>query len=109
MRIDSLPFTTIPWESQAAVKEPGRSGVACVKTVRLGDMRLRKIEFTPGYCADEWCSKGHVGFVLSGSLSITLENGYLFEVPAGDSFHVGDDREPHRAQSLGGATVILVD
>lgn len=109
MRMDSFPFFTIRWESQPAVTQAGRSGVACVKTVRLGDMRLRRIEFTSGYCADEWCSKGHAGLVLSGSLSIRLERGDVFEIPAGDSFHVGDDQDRHRAESLDGATVFLVD
>lgn len=109
MRIGDFPFDTIRWESQPAVTQPGRSGVATVKTVHLGDMRLRRIEFSAGYCAEEWCSKGHVGFVLSGSLSLVLENGQVVEVPAGDSFHVGDDRDPHRAESQSGATAILVD
>jgi quercetin dioxygenase-like cupin family protein len=109
MRIDNFPFDIVRWASQPAVTQPGTSGIATVKTVRLGEMRLRKIEFTPGYCADHWGSKGHIGFVLSGSLSIALENGGVFEVPAGDSFHVGDDRNLHRAETRTGATVILVD
>jgi len=109
MRIVDVPFATIRWENRPAVRQAGEKGFAEAKTIQIGEIRLRKIEFAPGYCADEWCSKGHVGFVLSGSLLIRLERGDIFEIAAGDGFHVGDDQDRHRAESLDGATVFLVD
>ena len=109
MRIENVPFAALHWESQPAVTQPGKSGLAVVKTVQPGEICVRKIDFTPGYCADHWCSKGHIGLVLSGSLSIRLEKGDVFEILAGDSFHVGDDQDRHRAESHFGATVFVID
>lgn len=109
MRIENVPFAAIPLVSCPAVRQAGEKGFAEVKTIQIGEIRMRKIEFSSGYCGDHWCSKGHVGFVLSGSLLIRLERGDVFEIPAGDGFQVGDDQDRHRAESLDGATVFLID
>lgn len=89
--------------------QPGKNGHATVKTVRLGDICLRHIEFTAGYCADDWCSKGHIGVVLSGVLSIAVKDGGTMEISAGDSFYLGDHQDLHRAASAQGAIVFVID
>ena len=33
-------------------------------------MRVRMVEYTPGYIADRGCQKGHVLFCLEGEMSI---------------------------------------
>ncbi len=109
MQIDNVSFGTIQWESQRAVMQAGKNGHAMVKTVQLGDICLRHIEFTAGYCADHWCSKGHIGFVLSGVLWIAIKNGGRMEISAGDSFHLSDDQDLHCAESEQGATVFVID
>ena len=52
MQIDDIQFGIVRWESQPAVMQRGKNGHAMVKTVQLGDICLRRIEFTAGYCAD---------------------------------------------------------
>lgn len=94
MQIDDVPFGT---------------GHAIVKAVQLGDICLRHIEFTAGCSADDWCYKGHIGFVLSGAFSIAIKNGGRMEISAGDSFHLSDHQDLHRAESERGATVFVID
>ncbi len=38
-------------------------------------IRVRMVEYSPGYEADHWCSKGHIILCLEGSMETTLEMG----------------------------------
>ncbi len=75
----------------------------------LGDIRLRQVEYAPGYLADHWCEKGHIVVVLEGELVIELRDGRRFVLRPGMSCHVADGREPHRASSTTGARLFIVD
>ncbi len=109
MTIHSMPFATTAWKDQLAVKVPGEQGFALVRSAQAGEICIRMIEFTPGYRADHWCSKGHIVLVLSGSLVTVLKDGRVFETGAGCGFHVGDGDSYHRAETETGATVFIVD
>jgi quercetin dioxygenase-like cupin family protein len=67
------------------------------------------VEYSPGYVADHWCSRGHVLLVLEGTLTTELANGEVVTVNAGSSYHVGDDTEPHRSRTQTGARLFVVD
>ena len=54
---------------------PGETGTARWRTRQFGDIRVRVVEYSPGYLADHWCSKGHILFVLDGVLHTELEDG----------------------------------
>jgi mannose-6-phosphate isomerase-like protein (cupin superfamily) len=45
------------------------------KTMTLGDKRIRLLELAPGFEELEWCLRGHIGYVLDGSLEIEFQNG----------------------------------
>ena len=45
---------------------PGETGCALWKKQSFGDIRVRMVEYFPGYAADHWCSKGHVILCLTG-------------------------------------------
>jgi quercetin dioxygenase-like cupin family protein len=70
---------------------------------------VRMVDFTPGYSADHWCARGHIAFVVAGSLKIALGDGRSFDLRAGSSFHVGDEAGRHRVTSDTGAKVFIVD
>jgi len=109
MKIDHIPFTNICWADQSILESAGETGASHAKTVRVGDITMRMVEFSPGYRADHWCAKGHVVFVLEGSLTTELDDGRSFQTAAGNSFHVGDDDGQHRASTETGAKVFIVD
>jgi quercetin dioxygenase-like cupin family protein len=87
----------------------GEAGTALSRTVQTGSLRVRIVEFSPGYRADHWCAKGHVVFVIEGTLTTVLEDGRVFQTASGNSFHVGDDDGRHRAQTEMGAKVFIFD
>jgi quercetin dioxygenase-like cupin family protein len=104
-----MPMTITDWARVAPTQHPGDSGVAIWRTRNFGDIRVRMVEYSPGYAADHWCSKGHVILCLSGSLQISLENGATLELRSGQSYHVGDGDPTHRSATAEGATLFIVD
>jgi quercetin dioxygenase-like cupin family protein len=67
------------------------------------------VEYSPGYLADHWCSKGHILLCLDGQLETELEDGRRFTLTAGMSYQVGDNAEPHRSSNTTGAKLFIVD
>jgi hypothetical protein len=109
MKIQQVPFTVIEWEREPVTEVPGKSGTAQMRTVIDSTLCVRMVDFTPGYSADHWCAKGHIAFVVAGSLKIVLADGRSFDLGAGSSFHVGDEAGRHRVSSDTGAKVFIVD
>ena len=67
------------------------------------------VEYSPGYFADHWCSKGHILLCLGGSLHTALEDGREFVLTPGVSYQVADKAEAHRSSTQTGAKLFVVD
>lgn len=67
------------------------------------------VEYTPGYCADHWCTKGHILLCLSGELHTELEDGRRLVLRPGMSYQVADGAEAHRSFTATGAKLFIVD
>jgi mannose-6-phosphate isomerase-like protein (cupin superfamily) len=109
MKIEQVPFGVTDWASVPSTEHAGETGVACWRTIETGNVRVRMIEYSPGYVADHWCSRGHVLLVLSGELDTDLKDGRSFTLRPGQSYQVADGEEPHRSRTAGGATLFVVD
>jgi quercetin dioxygenase-like cupin family protein len=109
MKMPPLPMAVTNWPEIPATQHPGDSGVALWRTRNFGDVRVRMVEYSPGYKADHWCSKGHVLLCLDGLLKIEIQNGGTLELQAGQSYHVGDGDPPHRSHTADGAKLFIVD
>lgn len=109
MQIRDIPFTTIDWSTIKPTYHAGTVGQAIWKTFEMGNIRVRMVEYTPGYLADHWCSKGHVLLVLEGELVTELEDGSTFVMKPGTSYQVADDIAPHRSHTECGAKLFIVD
>lgn len=109
MHMTSIPFGTTDWSSVAPTEHAGTSGRASWRTVRYGDIRVRMVEYTPGYLADHWCSKGHILLCLEGELHTELVDGRTFVLTPGMSYQVADNAEPHRSSTTVGAKLFIVD
>jgi quercetin dioxygenase-like cupin family protein len=109
MRLEGIPFRTIDWSQIAATTHPGAPGVATWRTVEIGNVRVRMVEYSPGYVADHWCRRGHVLLVLDGQLTTELDDGRRFTVSAGETYVVADDDGAHRSSTTGGARLFIVD
>ncbi|MCU0558808.1 MAG: DHCW motif cupin fold protein [Desulfobacterales bacterium] len=109
MRMQEIAFGTTDWCSVEKTEHAGASGVAHWRTRQFGGIRVRMVEYSPGYLADHWCSKGHILLVLEGELQTELADGRTFTLTAGMSYQVADGAEPHRSSTLRGARLFIVD
>ena len=109
MKLTIGEFATIDWDDVVAEEHPGEQGAAIWRTVQRGDLRIRMVEYSPGYIADHWCQKGHVILVVKGELSTELKDGRVLTLMAGTSYIVSDGGEAHRSSTAKGATLFLVD
>lgn len=109
MKLSNIPFGVVDWSRIERTEHQGESGTAYWRTQQFGDVRVRMVEYTPGYLADHWCSKGHVLLCLEGELHTELQDGRTFVLEPGMSYQVADGAEPHRSRSDSGARLFIVD
>ncbi len=105
-----MPFGVTDWDAIAPTRHPGETGFATWRTVTAGDLRVRMVEYSPGYLADHWCDRGHVLLVLEGELETELRDGRRFTLRAGQSYQVSDFGDAaHRSSTRAGARLFIVD
>jgi len=109
MQMSGIPFGITDWSKIAATEHQGERGCAYWRTQQFGALRVRMIEYTPGYLADHWCVKGHILLCIAGELHTELEDGRQFTLKPGMSYQVGDNAEAHRSYTEQGATLFIVD
>jgi hypothetical protein len=109
MDMNNIPFVTTDWLQIDASEHPGETGMAYWHTQQFDDIRVRLVEYTPGYLADHWCKKGHILFCLEGELHTELADGRQFVLTPGMSYQVADDAEPHRSSTQTGVRLFIVD
>jgi quercetin dioxygenase-like cupin family protein len=107
MKIDGVPFGTVDWSAVETVTHRGESGEARWRTRQFGDVRVRMLEYSAGYRADHWCTKGHLLLCLEGELHTELADGRVFELRPGMSYQVADGAEPHRSFAPSGAKFVV--
>ena len=87
-------FTVTDWSQIAATIRPGESGQACWRTLNIGDLRVRMVEYTPGYLANQlvpraltfW--KAHLTTELRDGRTVRLTPGMRYRVSGfGDAAH----------------------
>ena len=109
MQIDDIPFGVTDWAALPRSEHPGENGTAYWRTCQFGTLRVRMVEYSPGYLADHWCHKGHVLLCLEGELHTELEDGRVFVLKPGMSYQVADGAEAHRSSTSSGARLFVVD
>jgi len=109
MKISGIPFGVIDWSTIAAVEYPGTTGKALWRSREFGGMRVRMVEYSAGYLANHWCSKGHIVLVLEGEFESELADGRNFRLTPGMSYEVADDAEAHRSYTATGVKLFIVD
>jgi len=109
MSIEGAPFVVTDWREVPEAVHPGETGEARWRTVEAGNTRTRIVEYSPGYRADHWCSRGHVILVLEGELVTEIQDGPTHVLKPGMSYQVGDGLAPHRSHTSVGARLFIVD
>ncbi|MGB7180984.1 MAG: DHCW motif cupin fold protein [Burkholderiaceae bacterium] len=109
MKMSNIPFGTTYWADVKATRHEGESGYALWQTRQFNDIRVRIVQYSPGYLADHWCVKGHVLFCMEGELHTELQDGRHFILKPGMSYQVADNAEAHRSSTEQGARLFVVD
>ena len=109
MEMSGIPFGTTDWSSVEPTEYPGEHGKAIWRTREFGGIRVRMVEYTPGYLANHWCQKGHVLLCLEGELQTELKDGRTVTLKPGTSYQVADGAEAHRSYTPIGAKLFIVD
>lgn len=110
MKIQNVPFSIADWSKITSEEHKGETGTSFWRTFEAGNIRVRMVDYSPGYRSDHWCGRGHVLLVLEGEVTIQLKDGKEYKLTPGMSFQVADDDlNPHIAYTEIGAKVFLVD
>jgi len=95
-----INFKAMPWDT------PG-VGVR-FKACEYNGRRLRLAEFTREFVEPDWCTKGHIGYVLEGQMEIDLDGEATMFGPGDGLFIQPGDK--HMAKVITDtAKVILVE
>jgi quercetin dioxygenase-like cupin family protein len=73
-----------------------------------GARQLRLVEFTSGEVDPNWCSEGHIGFVLSGALEIDFGGRVVFYTEGDGIFIPSGPSSAHRARSITPGTRLVM-
>jgi hypothetical protein len=109
MKMSDIPFEVTDWSAVPAEEHAGETGKAVWRTRTFGAMRVRMVEYTPGYRADHWCAKGYIILCLEGELHTETQDGRRHLLKPGMSYQVADDDAPHRSHTETGVKLFIVD
>ena len=79
-----IDFGSLAWQSPL----PG----ARYKAYQRGNRRLRLVEFTKGFVEPDWCTRGHIGYVLHGEMTVDFA-GHVVRFSAGDGLFIPEGEE----------------
>jgi quercetin dioxygenase-like cupin family protein len=109
MEMNAIPFGLSDWPQMPVTEHKGETGTAFWRTQQFGNLRVRMVDYSPGYQADHWCKKGHILLCLEGELHTELEDGRTFILKPGVSYQVADNAEAHRSYTDSGVKLFIVD
>jgi hypothetical protein len=109
MHFMNIPFQTIDWQGIPKVEYPGTTGCAYWQTLQFSGLRIRIVEYSKGYLADHWCTKGHIVHCLEGEFTSELNNGERLVLKKGMTYIVSDELSAHRSSTKDGVKVMIID
>jgi len=107
--LDNIPFQTIDWSKIEKTIHPGETGSASWQTLQWPGLRMRIVEYSAGYLADHWCTKGHIVHCLSGEMISELQTGDRLTLTTGMTYIVSDELSSHRSLTENGVRLLIID
>lgn len=87
-----IDFESIPWELPA-------DGIR-FKEYKQNGKQVRLVEFTDKFVETDWCTKGHIVYILDGQLEVNF-NGNIVIFETGDGLFIpAGEKDKHMGRSL---------
>ena len=110
MKTLKIPFTLLDWDTMQVESIRGKAALCHERRLDRDGLRIRLVEYEPGYIADHWCDRGHVFQVLSGEITIVLTDGRETQLTQGMGFCVSDFGDAsHMVRTSTGCQAFIVD
>ena len=87
-----IDFESIPWESPA-------DGVR-FKAYELSSKKLRLVEFSKEFVEPDFCTKGHIGYILEGQMEIDFDGEKELFGPGDGVFIPAGQQHKHKGRVL---------
>lgn len=70
--------------------------------------KFRMVAFNDQYVCEDWCTEGHIGYVLKGAMTIDF-NGREIEYKAGDLLYIpqGNIHSRHKIKIAAGKKAVI--
>lgn len=109
MKNSEIPFQQIDWSTIPKTEHAGETGKATWQTLEFPGLRIRMVEYSDGYVANHWCSKGHIVYCLEGELLNELATGEKNILTKGMGYVVSDDASSHRSSAQSPVRLLIID
>ena len=87
-----IDFESIPWEMLA-------EGIR-FKAYKKNGRQVRLVEFTDKFVEADWCTKGHVAYILEGQLEVNF-SGNIVVFNKGDGLFIpAGEKNKHKGRAL---------
>ena len=97
-----IDFESMEWGSLA-------DGVR-LKAYEQGGRKLRLVEFSKEFVEPDWCTKGHIGYILEGKMEIDFDGKVILFGPGDGLFIPAGQEHKHKGRVLTDkVTAILVE
>ncbi|MBN1151519.1 DHCW motif cupin fold protein [candidate division WOR-3 bacterium] len=105
----NIPFQVIDWSEIPKTEHLGEKGLGYWQTLQYEGLRVRIVEYLPGYLAYHWCKKGHIVNCLEGDFVSEQTDGSKFDLTKGMTYIVSDDVSSHRSKTENGVKLLIID
>ena len=87
-----IDFESMPWESPVAGMK--------FKAYEQNARKLRLVEFSKEFIEEDWCTKGHIGYILEGQMEIDFDGKKEVLSPGDGIFIQASQEHKHKGRVL---------
>ena len=95
-----IDFDEIAWSTPAA-------GVRA-KIHRQEGKQIRLVEFAHGFVEPDWCTKGHIGYILEGKIKVDFDRNTVVFGTGDGIFIPADEKHKHKGTVLTNVVKIIL-
>jgi quercetin dioxygenase-like cupin family protein len=97
-----IDFKTMPWEVPAI-------GVR-FKAYEQAGRKLRLVEFSKDFVEPDWCTRGHIGYILEGQMEVDFDERVIVFGPGDGVFIPAGEEHKHKGRVLtDNVKVVLIE